>query len=61
MSYVPLAVAIMDGSEEAIFCPAEFRVPVGSLAALDASPSEEKLPAAMASGYILTKCGTFSI
>jgi hypothetical protein len=51
----------MDGSEKAIFCPAEFRVPVGSVAALDAIPSEEKLLAAMASGYIPTKYGTFSI
>jgi hypothetical protein len=50
----------MDRSEKAIFCPAEFRVSMGSLAAFDAIPSEERLHAAVALDYILTKCGTFS-
>jgi hypothetical protein len=51
----------MNRSEKAIFCPAGFRVPVGSLAALDAIPSEEKLPATVASDNVLTKYGAFSI
>jgi hypothetical protein len=51
----------MNGSEKAIFCPAGFRVPVDSLAALDATPFEERLPAAVASDYILTKYSTSSI